>query len=50
MITQKLGKNFLFHSNLDVNPKQINHFHNIIRIFSESGATTYRCRRISHIQ
>ena len=26
MITQKLGKIFLFHSNLDVNPKQINHF------------------------
>ena len=26
MITQKLGKKFLFHSNLDVNPKQINHF------------------------
>ena len=26
MIIQKLGKNFLFHSNLDVNPKQINHF------------------------
>ena len=26
MITQKLAKKFLFHSNLDVNPKQINHF------------------------
>ena len=26
MITQNLGKRFLFHSNLDVNPKQINHF------------------------
>ena len=26
MITQKLGKKFLFHFNLDVNPKQINHF------------------------
>ena len=26
MMTQKLGKNFLFHSNLDLNPKQINHF------------------------
>ena len=26
MITQILGKKFLFHSNLDVNPKQINHF------------------------
>ena len=26
MIIQKLGKKFLFHSNLDVNPKQINHF------------------------
>ena len=26
MITQKLGKKFLFHSNLYVNPKQINHF------------------------
>ena len=26
MITQKLGGMFLFHSNLDVNPKQINHF------------------------
>ena len=25
-ITQKLGEKFLFHSNLDVNPKQINHF------------------------
>ena len=25
-ITQILGKNFLFHFNLDVNPKQINHF------------------------
>ena len=24
MIIQKLGKKFLFHSNLDVNPKQIN--------------------------
>ena len=26
MITQTLAKRFLFHSNLDVNPKQINHF------------------------
>ena len=26
MIIQKLGKKFLFHSNLDANPKQINHF------------------------
>ena len=26
MIIQKLGKKFLFHSNLDVNPKQFNHF------------------------
>ena len=26
MITQKLGKKFLFHSSLDVNPKKINHF------------------------
>ena len=26
MITQKLGKKFFFHSNLDMNPKQINHF------------------------
>ena len=26
MIIQKLGKKFLFYSNLDVNPKQINHF------------------------
>ena len=26
MIIQKLGKKFLFHSNLDVNAKQINHF------------------------
>ena len=26
MITQKLGKKFLFHFNLDVKPKQINHF------------------------
>ena len=26
MIIQKLGEKFLFHSNLDVNPKQINHF------------------------
>ena len=26
MIIQKLGEEFLFHSNLDVNPKQINHF------------------------
>ena len=26
MITQKLGEKFLFHSNLDVNPKQINNF------------------------
>ena len=26
MIIQKLGKKFLFHSNLGVNPKQINHF------------------------
>ena len=26
MITQKLGKKFLFCSNLDVNSKQINHF------------------------
>ena len=26
MITQKLGKFFLFNSNLDLNPKQINHF------------------------
>ena len=26
MIIQRLGKKFLFHSNLDVNPKQINHF------------------------
>ena len=26
MITQKLGEKFLFHSNLDVSPKQINHF------------------------
>ena len=26
MITQKLGKKFLFHSNLDLNPKQINHY------------------------
>ena len=26
MITQKLGGKFLFHSNLDINPKQINHF------------------------
>ena len=26
MMTQKLGKKFLFHSNLNVNPKQINHF------------------------
>ena len=26
MITQKLGKHFLFHSNLDINPKLINHF------------------------
>ena len=26
MITQKLGKKVLFHSNLDVNPKQINRF------------------------
>ena len=25
-VTQKLGKKFLFHSNLDVNPKQISHF------------------------
>ena len=25
MITQKLGKKFLFHSNLDLKPKQINH-------------------------
>ena len=26
MITQKLGEKFLFHFNLDVKPKQINHF------------------------
>ena len=26
MVTQKLGKRFLFQSDLDVNPKQINHF------------------------
>ena len=26
MITQKLGKNFLFHSNLVVSPRQIKHF------------------------
>ena len=26
MTIQRLGKKFLFHSNLDVNPKQINHF------------------------
>ena len=26
MIIQKLGKKFLFHFNLDLNPKQINHF------------------------
>ena len=26
MITQELREKFLFHSNLDVNPKQINHF------------------------
>ena len=26
MITQKLGKKFLLHSNLDVNPKEINCF------------------------
>ena len=26
MITQKLGKKFLFHSNLDLNTKQINHY------------------------
>ena len=26
MIIQKLGENFLFHSNLDLNSKQINHF------------------------
>ena len=26
MTTQKLGKNLLFYSNLDVNPKQIYHF------------------------
>ena len=26
MMTQKFGKKFLFHSNLDVNPKQINYF------------------------
>ena len=26
MITEKLGKKFLFHSNLDLNLKQINHF------------------------
>ena len=26
MITQKLGDKFFFHSNLDVNPKQINNF------------------------
>ena len=26
MITQKLGKKFLFDTNLDVNPKQMNNF------------------------
>ena len=26
MVKQKLGKRFLFHPDLDVNPKQINYF------------------------
>ena len=40
MIPQKLGEKFLFHSNLDVNPKQINHFpqyyHEILRKWSSN--------------
>ena len=49
MITQKLGKKFLFHSNLGINPKQINHFPQYQEI-SENGAATYQCRLISHLQ
>ena len=38
MITQKLGKKFLFHFNLDVNPKQINHFPQYYQaIFKKGG-------------
>ena len=33
MIIQKLGKKFLFHSNLDINPKQVNHFPQYQEIF-----------------
>ena len=39
MIIQKLGKKFLFHSNLDVNPKQINfpqYYHEIFRKWSSN--------------
>ena len=49
-ITQKLGEKFLFHSNLDVNPKQINHSHNIIKNISENIVATYWCRPIFHLQ
>ena len=50
MIIQKLGEKFLFHSNLDINPKQLNHFPQYYWKFSENGASTYRCRPVSHLQ
>ena len=50
MIIQKLGEKFLFHSNLDINPKQLNHFPQYYWKFSENGEATYRCPPISHLQ
>ena len=50
MITQKLGGMFLFHSNLDVNPKQINHFPQYYQEIFRKRAATYRCCPISHLQ
>ena len=40
MITQ-----FLFHFNLDVNPKKSINSHDIISKSSENGAATYRCHQ-----
>ena len=49
MIIQKLGKKFLFYSNLGVIQNKSIIFHNI-RTFLESGAATYQCRPIFHQQ
>ena len=47
MITQKLGKKFIFHSNLVVSTRQVKHFS---QNPSENGAAINWCRPISHLQ